>query len=132
MKYEDVMAEAYQGKSSPIDPGLLDSDFDICIKARANMTRPCFCTQETFFSTFTDPFGQKREAACWMGHILKAANAGGINGLEVPGEDDVGAFVNRISQKLGFISEIALYNFNDRNPHSTVLAEFDRCLQLWT
>lgn len=129
MRFEDAIAEHYQGKSSPIDPGLLDKDFDICIKARAAMTQPCTFLAGEFCGAFTSQFGKYIEVACWGGHLLQAAG-------ERPGKYLLTTYqcvlLNRIAKKLGFVTRSDIYTFNDTHSHPEVIREFDRRLQLWT
>lgn len=115
----------------PTDPDSpnYDHDFTICIIARANMTQPCSRTDGSFFRhVYTDVTQPARLVACWMGHLLLAA---GFTDDDLP-QLPVSDFIDRITEKLNFISPCRLYSFNDNQLHAEVLAEFDRRLQRWT
>src|SRR5687768_7984498 len=114
MRFEDAMTAHYEGKSSPIDPGILDPDFDICIRARAAMSQPCFWMQSNFGFEAGIPLPQ----ACWMGHILRIA-FGPLWFCEVVG-NTYHQLENRIARKLGFNHAGDIYSFNDTNSHEDV------------
>src|SRR5688572_9165560 len=125
MRYQDALVAFHENQSRPIDPGILDPDFDLCIRARAAMSQPCFWMKENFGFEGGIPTPQ----ACWMGHILRVAF--GPNWFSEIESQAQHAFEDRIAHKLGFENCGEIYCFNDSNTHEAVIREFDARLQAW-
>lgn len=118
-----------EGQSRPLDPGVTDPDFDVCVVARQQMTDPCGWTTESFCRVMLPRW---RMMSCWGGHILRALGASRsdlVDFNQIP--RGIRVRFDDIARKLGFSDLREIYQFNDRNLHRDVLYEFDRRLQHW-